>query len=192
MPTTRRPRRHLVALLAAVAVACSGVPEVAQPDPDPDATAPSTSPEATEEPTPTPQPARPGSGTLDVDGVAIEVQGDCDLSRAFGREDPLDLDADVDLVLEVRDASDQPFPVRVRLVDGGSVLGRTLVVVGGADADPTDPPTWEGTVTEAMITAHVTDDPGAVVLELVAGSESGEQTSRQVRLSVDCAVTQPG
>jgi hypothetical protein len=189
MPTRRLLHRPLVALVAALVVGCSTLPDLAQPDP---ATTPGPSPQATEDPTSEPAPPRAGSGTLDIDDVVIEVQGDCDLSRAFGREDPFDPDVSVDLVLEVRDAPDQPFSVRVRLVGGGSVLGRTLVVVGGADADPTDPPTWDGTVTEATLQAHPTGDSDTVVLEIVAVSGPDDQASRQARLTVDCAVTQPG
>jgi hypothetical protein len=177
--------------VASLAVGCSTVPDIVQPDPH--ATAPGGAPEATEEQPPLPPaPPRPGSGTLDLDGMVINVKGDCDLSRAFGREDPLDLDVSVDLVLEVRHAPEQPFPVRVRLVGGGSVLGRTLVVVGGAGVDPTEPPAWDGTVTEVTLRAHPTDDPDTVVLEIVAAADPDDPTSRQVRLTVDCAVTQPG
>ena len=60
---------------------------------------PTTSP--TTSPSPTATDPTFGTGTATVDGMAVAVSGDCDISREFGTQPVLELDDEVDVLLAV-------------------------------------------------------------------------------------------
>lgn len=143
-----------------------------------------------------------GTGTVTVDGTELPVSGDCDISRGFGDEPVGTLDEDVDVLLAVdnitRDGGhDGPFAVRVRLLDGGAVPGRTITSVGapGSDGATTDA-TYEGTVDVAELRdRREVEFLDVAVLHLEAAQEhvgGGDGAStRQLVVDVTCPVSRP-
>lgn len=175
------------------AVPTSETPVAASPTPTP-----------TPEPTPSPTATGPafGTGTATVDGTAIAVSGDCDISREFGTQPVTELDDEVDVLLAVDNIAGDgqasaPFSLRVRLLGDGAVEGRTITSEGAPGGDEgTADATYEGDVTVAELRdREELEFLDAAVLHLEATQElrSGDGPStRELVVDVTCPVSRPG
>lgn len=192
-------------VVAVLVAGCTGAP------PDPEATATAT-PAATStmevptpSPTPTPDPtAIPavGTGIVTVDGAELPVSGDCDISKAFGERPVIDLsDADVDVVLAVDNLDGSgghqgDFPVEVRLLGTGEVVGRTITSVGSPGASGADAPVYEGEVEVAtLVDREAGEFADMATLHLEASQQrrqgDGGGVARELVVDVTCLIARP-
>lgn len=189
-----------------VAVLVAGCTTGAPPEPEVTAT---TTPTATSTmevptPTPTPEPAATtvvGTGTVTVDGTELPVSGDCDISKEFGERPVADLsDADVDVVLAVDNLDGGghrgEFPVEVRLLGTGEVVGRTITSVGGVGASGTDAPVYEGEVEVATLVDRESGEfADTATLHLEAAQQrlqgDGGGVARELVVDVTCLIARP-
>lgn len=201
-----RPRWSVWGMVAAVLVA--GCTAGAPPDPEATTTATAT-PAVTSTmevptPTPTPEPAATpvvGTGIVTVDGTELAVSGDCDISKDFGERPVADLsDADVDVVLAVDnldgDGHQGDFPVEVRLLGTGEVVGRTITSVGGVGASGADAPVYEGEVEVATLVdreAGEFADTATLHLEATQQRRQGDGggVTRDLAVDVTCLIARP-
>lgn len=190
-----------------VAVLVAGCTTAAPPEPEATETTTPATTSTMEVPTPTPTPepaATPvvGTGVVTVDGTELPVSGDCDISKEFGERPVADLaDADVDVVLAVDNLEGSgghqgDFPIEVRLLGDGEVVGRTVTSVGGVGASGADAPVYEGEVDVARL---VDRQPGefadTATLHLEASQRrregGGGGVARDLVVDVTCLIARP-
>lgn len=188
-----------------LAVLVAGCTTGAPPDPEPTATATPTATSTMAVPTPTPEPASTpvvGTGIVTVDGTELPVSGDCDISKEFGERPVADLsDADVDVVLAVDNLDGSgghqgDFPIEVRLLGTGEVVGRTITSVGGVGVSGTDAPVYEGEVEVATLVdreAGEFADTATLHLEAAQQRRQGDDggVARGLAVDVTCLIARP-
>ncbi len=135
-----------------------------------------------------------GHGTVTIDGTALDVTGDCDVSRDFGLLPVADpADPDVDIVLAVDNVDDAtgtftgPHAVAITLVDVG---GTGRVLRGRGDAN--GPGQWSGDV----LRLELRDRPGSAAAGTATLYLEAEQADvggavREVVIDVGCRVNGP-
>jgi hypothetical protein len=196
--------------VAVLAVGCTGGVDDADtapvtPSASPTSTSPSPTPTAAS-PTPSASPTEEavafGTGTVTVDGTEVAVSGDCDISRGFGEQPVEALDDEVDVLLAVDNVAgdgghDGPFAVRVRLLGGGAVEGRTITSEGAPGEDGTTVDvTYEGEVSVAELRERrELEFLDTATLHLEATQErtsgSGGRATRELVVDVACPVSRP-
>ncbi len=190
-----------------VAVLVAGCTTAAPPEPEATGTTTPTGTSTMQVPTPTPTPepaATPvvGTGVVSVDGTELPVSGDCDISKEFGERPVTDLsDADVDVVLAVDNLDGSggqqgDFPIEVRLLGSGEVVGRTITSVGGVGASGADAPVYEGEVEVATLVDRVPGEfADTATLHLEASQQRREGASggvaRELVVDVTCLIARP-
>lgn len=205
-----RSRRLFVVLassLLVVSCTSSGTPDDVPAAPSsgpsvPDVQA-AASPDPSPSPTPTPTPEVVfGTGTVTVDGVAIPVSGDCDVSREFGEQPVTGLGDDVDVLLAVDNITgdgdhEGPFALAVRLTGTGAVEGSTITSQGAAGEDgATVDVTYEGTVDRARLRDRRSlEFVDVATLHLEAAQErsagAAAPSDRDLVVDVVCPISRP-